>query len=282
MDTILQVKDLCKKYDDFALDHVSFSLPCGCIMGLIGENGAGKSTTIKAILNLIHCDQGDIQIFGKDHIRDEIEIKEQIGVVFDTLNLPEMMRAQDVGKMMRFIYRQWDEAAYARYLKQFELPGKKIVKDFSRGMKMKLAIAVALSHNARLLLLDEATSGLDPIVRDEILDILLEFIQDESHGVLFSSHITGELETIADYVTFIHKGTVFFSEPKDQLLETYGILKCSEAELAQLDPTAVKGVRRHQFGVEALVEKSKLCGGHIIDKASIEDIMLFIARGDRQ
>lgn len=251
-------------------------------MGLIGENGAGKSTTMKAILNLIHCDQGDIQIFGKDHIRDEIEIKEQIGVVFDTLNLPEMMRAQDVGKMMRFIYRQWDEAAYARYLKQFELPGKKIVKDFSRGMKMKLAIAVALSHNARLLLLDEATSGLDPIVRDEILDILLEFIQDESHGVLFSSHITGDLEKIADYVTFIHKGKVFFSEPKDQLLETYGILKCSEAELAQLDPTAVKGVRRHQFGVEALVEKSKLSGGHIIDKASIEDIMLFIARGERQ
>lgn len=167
MDAILQVKDLCKKYDGFALDHVSFTLPRGCIMGFIGENGAGKSTTIKAILNLIHRDQGEIQIFGKDNIQNELEVKEQIGVVFDTLNLPEMLQAQDVGKMMQSVYRQWDPAKYTQYLEQFELPVKKTIKDFSRGMKMKLAITVALSHNAQLLLLDEATSGLDPIVRDE-------------------------------------------------------------------------------------------------------------------
>ena len=148
MDTILQVKDLCKKYEDFALDHVSFTLPRGCIMGFIGENGAGKSTTMKAILNLIRRDEGDIQIFGKDNIQNELEVKEKIGVVFDTMNLPEMLRAQDVGKMMRSLYRQWDPAKYAQYLEQFELPAKKTIKDFSRGMKMKLAIAVALSHNA--------------------------------------------------------------------------------------------------------------------------------------
>ena len=282
MDAILQVKDLCKKYDGFALDHVSFTLPRGCIMGFIGENGAGKSTTIKAILNLIHRDQGEIQIFGKDNIQNELEVKEQIGVVFDTLNLPEMLQAQDVGKMMQSVYRQWDPAKYTQYLEQFELPVKKTIKDFSRGMKMKLAIAVALSHNAQLLLLDEATSGLDPIVRDEILDILLDFIQDDTRGVLFSSHITGDLEKVADYITFIHKGKVYFSEPKDLLLEKYGVLKCTESEFSALDGSVIKGVRRHQFGLEALVERQKLSGRYTVDKARIEDIMLFIARGEHR
>ncbi len=282
MDAILQLSGLCKKYDGFSLDNVSFSLPYGCIMGFVGENGAGKSTTIKAVLNLIRRDQGEIQVFGKDNIQNELEIKEQIGVVFDSLNLPEMIRPLDVGRMMKSVYRQWDGAKYDQYLAQFQLPAKKLVKDLSRGMKMKLAIAVALSHNARLLLLDEATSGLDPIVRDEILDILLEFIQDESRGVLFSSHITGDLEKIADYVTFIHQGKILLSEPKDLLLEKYGVIRCTKEELAALDKSAVVGVRRHQFGVEALVEKKKISGVYTIDKASIEDIMLFIARGEHQ
>ncbi len=282
MDAILQLSGLCKKYDGFSLDNVSFSLPYGCIMGFVGENGAGKSTTIKAVLNLIRRDQGEIQVFGKDNIQNELEIKEQIGVVFDSLNLPEMIRPLDVGRMMKSVYRQWDGAKYDQYLAQFQLPAKKLVKDLSRGMKMKLAIAVALSHNARLLLLDEATSGLDPIVRDEILDILLEFIQDESRGVLFSSHITGDLEKIADFVTFIHQGKILLSEPKDLLLEKYGVIRCTKEELAALDKSAVVGVRRHQFGVEALVEKKKISGVYTIDKASIEDIMLFIARGEHQ
>ncbi|MCI9406353.1 MAG: ABC transporter ATP-binding protein [Oscillospiraceae bacterium] len=282
MDAILRLSGLCKKYDGFSLDNVSFSLPYGCIMGFVGENGAGKSTTIKAILNLIRRDQGEIQVFGKDNIQEELEIKEQIGVVFDSLNLPEMIRPLDVGRMMKSVYRQWDSAKYTQYLAQFQLPAKKLVKDLSRGMKMKLAIAVALSHNAQLLLLDEATSGLDPIVRDEILDILLEFIQDESRGVLFSSHITGDLEKIADYVTFIHQGKILLSEPKDLLLEKYGVIQCTKEELAALDKSAVVGVRRHQFGVEALVEKKKISGAHTVDKASIEDIMLFIVRGEHQ
>lgn len=280
MDAILQVSGLCKKYDGFSLDNVSFSLPYGCIMGFVGENGAGKSTTIKAILNLVRKEAGEIQVFGKDNIQDELDIKEQIGIVFDSLNLPEMIRPMDVGRMMQSAYRQWDSEKYAQYLEQFRLPAKKIVKDLSRGMKMKLAIAVALSHNAQLLLLDEATSGLDPIVRDEILDILLDFIQDESHGVLFSSHITGDLEKIADYVTFIHQGKILLSEPKDLLLEKYGVVKCSETEFATLDQSAVVGVRRHQFGIEALVEKARISGAYTADKASIEDIMLFIARGE--
>ncbi len=282
MDAILQLSGLCKKYEGFSLDNVSFSLPYGCIMGFVGENGAGKSTTIKAVLNLIRRDQGEIQVFGKDNIQNELEIKEQIGVVFDSLNLPEMIRPLDVGRMMKSVYRQWDGAKYDQYLAQFQLPAKKLVKDLSRGMKMKLAIAVALSHSARLLLLDEATSGLDPIVRDEILDILLEFIQDESCGVLFSSHITGDLEKIADYVTFIHQGKILLSEPKDLLLEKYGVIRCTKEELAALDKSAVVGMRRHQFGVEALVEKKKISGVYTIDKASIEDIMLFIARGEHQ
>lgn len=282
MDATLQIKDLCKSYSDFALDHVSFTLPQGCIMGFIGENGAGKSTTIKAILNLIRRDQGEILVFGKDNIQDELEIKERIGVVFDSMNLPDLLRIQEIKKMMPSLYRNWDAVEFAQYVDRFELPGKKIVKDFSRGMKMKLAIAVALSHHAQLLLLDEATSGLDPIVRDELLDLLLEYIQDPANSILFSSHITGDLEKIADYITFIHKGTIRFSERKDLLLEKYAVLKGSDSQLRQLDPAAVKGVRHNQFGIEALVERDKVPASWITDPASIEDLMVLIAKGEQQ
>lgn len=282
MEPILQVKGLCKNYDGFSLDHVSFSLPRGCIMGFIGENGAGKSTTIKAILNLIHMDSGKITVFGKDSIKEELAIKERIGVVFDELNFPDMVRAKDVANMMKGIYKGWDGPLFRQYLTKFGLPAEKSVKEYSRGMKMKLSIAIALSHNAQLLLLDEATSGLDPIVRDEILDVFLDFIQDESHGILFSSHITGDLEKIADYVTFIHQGKIYFSQRKDDLLNQYSVVKCSEAELSGIDPAVIHGVRRHQFGTEALVEKDAVPAGVIADRASIEDIMLFTVRGEKQ
>lgn len=281
MEPILQVKGLCKNYDGFTLDHVSFSLPQGCIMGFIGENGAGKSTTIKAILNLIHMDSGKITVFGKDSVKDELEIKERIGVVFDELNFPDMIRAKDVAGIMKGIYRNWDGPLFRQYLTQFGLPSEKSVKEYSRGMKMKLSIAIALSHHAQLLLLDEATSGLDPIVRDEILDVFLEFIQDESRGILFSSHITGDLEKIADYVTFIHQGKIHFSQRKDDLLATYAVIKCSEEQLSQLDPGVIHGVRRHQFGTEALIEKEFVPAGVIADHVSIEDIMLFTVRGEK-
>lgn len=279
MENVLEIKNLSKKYNQFTLSDVNLDLPKGCIMGFIGENGAGKSTTIKLILNLISRDSGSIRIMGMDNIRDEIGIKEDIGIVFDESNFPDDMKIKDIGKVMKNIYKKWDEKVFQFYMQKFSLPSDKIMKEFSRGMKMKLSIAVALSHHAKLLILDEATSGLDPIVRDEILDVFLEFIQDEEHSVFISSHITSDLEKIADYITFIHKGKIIFSEAKDTLLSDYGILKCSNADFEYIDKKNVFGSRKNQFGVEALVLKNKLKGNYTVDRASIEDIMLFCIKG---
>jgi ABC-2 type transport system ATP-binding protein len=280
MGNILEIKNLSKKYDDFALDNVNITLPKGSIMGFIGENGAGKSTTIKLILNLIHRDSGKISIFGWDNIEYENKIKEDIGVVFEENNLPENMTITDVSIVMRNIYKNWDSKVFNSFMKEFSLPVKKTIKEFSRGMKMKLSIAVALSHHAKLLILDEATSGLDPIIREEILDMFLEFIQDEEHSIFASSHIISDLEKVADYITFIHKGRILFSESKDNLLCKYGVLKCRASEFEIIDKSIVAGYRKSKFGVEALVLKDKIKGKHIIDHASIEDIMLFSIKGE--
>ena len=280
MNNILEVKNLNKKYDGFALSDVNITLPKGCIMGFIGENGAGKTTTIKLILNLIHRDSGEVSVLGRDNITDNLPIKEDLGVVFDESNFPDTMNAADVNIVMRNIYKKWDTAVFRSYLERFSLPLKKSIKEYSRGMKMKLSIAAALSHHAKLLILDEATSGLDPIVRDEILDVFLEFIQDEEHSVFLSSHITSDLEKIADYITFIHKGKIVFSEPKDTLLYDYGILKCSAADYEDINKDYVLGSRKNQFGVEALVQRAKLNTLCTIDSASLEDIMLFRIRGE--
>ena len=271
----LQLEHVTKKYPGFCLKDVSLALPTGCIMGFIGENGAGKSTTIKAILDLIRIDSGKISVLNRPMCR---EVREELGVVMDESNFPDDLNALDTNAVMKRIYRTWDEARYFDWIKRFSLPCKKRVKEFSRGMRMKLSIAVALSHDSRLLLLDEATSGLDPIARDELLDVLMEFIQDETHSVLISSHIISDLEKICDYITFIHKGRIYFSQAKDALLETYGILKCSKAELARIDQGAIHGVKVNQFGVEALVERSKVRPGLPMDRAGIEDIMVFIVR----
>lgn len=280
MGNVIEVKNLSKKYDDFALTNVNFILPKGCIMGFIGENGAGKSTTIKLLFNLIHRDSGEISIFGLDSLKNEEEIKRNVGVVFDESNFPDDMRISDISKVMKHIYQNWDDTIFQSYLKKFSLQLKKSIKECSRGMKMKLSIAVALSHHAKLLVLDEATSGLDPIVREEILDVFMEFIQDEEHSIFISSHITSDLEKIADYITFIHKGKIIFSEPKDNLLSDYGILKCSNAAFETLGKDAVIGYRRNQFGVDALVIKSKVKGSYTIDHASLEDIMLYQIKGE--
>jgi ABC-2 type transport system ATP-binding protein len=280
MGNILEIKNLSKKYDDFALDNVNITLPKGSIMGFIGENGAGKSTTIKLILDLIHRDSGKISIFGWDNIEYENKIKEDIGVVFEENNLPENMTITDVSIVMRNIYKNWDSKVFNSFMKEFSLPVKKTIKEFSRGMKMKLSIAVALSHHAKLLILDEATSGLDPIIREEILDMFLEFIQDEEHSIFASSHIISDLEKVADYITFIHKGRILFSESKDNLLCKYGVLKCRASEFEIIDKSIVAGYRKSKFGVEALVLKDKIKGKHIIDHASIEDIMLFSIKGE--
>ena len=281
MTPILQIDSLCKSYEDFSLKNISFALPQGCIMGLVGQNGAGKSTTLKAILGLVRPDSGSVKLFGQELQENEGQIKEQIGVVFDSMNLPELLRGKDVGKVLGPLYQSWDQTAFNGYLERFSLPKNKLIKDYSRGMKMKVAIAAALSHRAKLLLLDEATGGLDPIVRDEILDILLEFMQDPTHGILFSSHITGDLEKIADYVTFIHEGQVRFSQPKDELLDSYAVVKCSPQQLASIDPAALISVRSHQYGTEALVRRDAVWADAVAERPTIEDMMLFIARGNR-
>ena len=281
MTPILQIDSLCKSYEDFSLKNISFTLPQGCIMGLVGQNGAGKSTTLKAILGLVRPDSGSVKLFGQELQENEGQIKEQIGVVFDSMNLPELLRGKDVGKVLGPLYQSWDQTAFNGYLERFSLPKNKLIKDYSRGMKMKVAIAAALSHGAKLLLLDEATGGLDPIVRDEILDILLEFMQDPTHGILFSSHITGDLEKIADYVTFIHEGQVRFSQPKDELLDSYAVVKCSPQQLASIDPAALISVRSHQYGTEALVRRDAVWADAVAERPTIEDMMLFIARGNR-
>ena len=227
MENILEIKNLCKKYNGFQLKNINMELPKGMIMGLIGENGAGKTTTIKAILNIINS-EGSIKIFGKDIKVNEKEIKEEIGVVLDDSFLSEYLTTKQVNSIMKSMYKNWDEQLYFKYLEEFKLPKNKLVKDFSSGMKMKLKIITALSHHPKLLVLDEPTSGLDPVARNELLDIFQEFIQNEENSILFSSHITSDLEHIADYITFINSGEIVLAKTRDELLEQYGIVKCTK------------------------------------------------------
>jgi ABC-2 type transport system ATP-binding protein len=229
-------------------------------MGFIGENGAGKTTTIKLILDLIQRDEGSIEILGKDNLTNLKDIKENLGVVMEDSFFPENLTASNVNCVLKGIYSTWDGKRFEDYLKQFSIPKDKIIKEYSKGMKMKLSIAAALSHDSKLLILDEATNGLDPIVRDELLDVFLEFIQDESHSVFISSHIISDLEKVCDYITFIHKGSIIFSQSKDDLLDCHGILKCSEKEFQKVDKQAIIGYRKNHFGIEALVLKDKVRG----------------------
>lgn len=285
MNEALIVKGLNKTYQDFSLKDVSFSLPNGSIMGLVGENGAGKTTTLKAILNLVSRESGEVQILGLDNINSEKIIKEQIGVVFDESNFHDNLTTNDISKIMSNIYKKWDTILFENYLKSFKLPKNKIIGEFSRGMKMKLGIAAALSHHPKMLILDEATGGLDPIAREEILDIFLEFIQDEEHSILLSSHVTSDLDKIADYITFIHDGQIVFSKSKDDLIDNMGILKCGSNDFKNLDRGQVLRYRKSQFGYEVLInKKAEFIVTHpnfVVDHISIEDIMLFYIRGDK-
>ncbi len=281
MNYALEVENLVKHYSGFSLENVSFSLQNGTIMGFIGENGSGKTTTIKLILDLIHRDGGQIRIFG-DQLKQGREMREHIGVVFDETVFPENASAADMSRILSTCYRTWQDSRYSEYLERFALPWKKRIKDYSRGMKMKLAIAAALSHDSRLLILDEPTSGLDPIVRDEILDVFLDFIQDEDHSILISSHITSDLEKICDFITFIHHGHILLNEPKDELLDRYVVVRGSEAEIVSLPEEGIVGMRKSAFGVEALAIKSMVGSRYICDPASLESIMLFHVRGMRK
>lgn len=282
MDTILQVENLTKQYAAFKLDHVSFSVPKGTIMGLIGENGAGKSTTINAILDLINKDDGKVTFWGQELYASK-QLKEDIGVVFDGINFYETLTPAKVSKISRAAYKQWDESLYQDYLNRFQLPLDKEIKELSKGMKMKLGIAAALSHNPKLLILDEATSGLDPVMRDDILDIFLEFVQDENHSILMSSHITTDLEKVADYITFIHQGKVLFCKTKDELRYNYGIIRCGAAIFEQIDKEEILAYRKDDYQWNVLVaDKEKAKRKYktaVVDDATIDDILLLYVKG---
>ena len=285
MENNLEVKNLCKKYNGFELKDINLELPKGMIMGLIGENGAGKTTTIKAILNMINRDSGKIEIFGLDNIKDGKQIKEDIGVVLDDSFLSEYLNPIDINKIMKNIYKNWDEKLYFKYIEDFKLPKDKMSKEYSSGMKMKLKIAVALSHNPKLLILDEPTSGLDPVARNEILDIFQDFIQDEEKSILVSSHITSYLEHIADYITFINNGEIVLTKTRDELLENYGIVKCSADDFEEIDKNDFVKYKKNRYEYEILVEDKfefkRKYKFEIIDKPTIEDIMLIYIKGEK-
>lgn len=285
MENILEVKNLSKKYNNFELKNINFNLPKGMIMGLIGENGAGKSTTIKSILNLINTNNGEIKVFGLDNKKNEKKIKEEIGVVLDDSFLSEALTPSDINKIMKKIYKNWDEKLYFKYLEDFKLPKEKKSKEFSSGMKMKLKIATAISHHPKLLILDEPTSGLDPVARNDILDIFQDFIQDEEHGILVSSHITSDLEHIADYITFISEGEIIFTKTRDELLDNYGIVKCTESEFKKIKKSDYLKYKKGRYEYDVLVENKldfkRKYDIKIIDKPSIEDIMLIYIKGEK-
>ena len=278
MKNAIEIKNLTKRFDKFTLDNISFSLPTGSVMGLIGENGAGKSTTIKLLLGLLHTDSGTVSMLGMDAKTQALDIKRHLGVVSEVTAHPLNYRAQDIGYVLRAAYPRWDESQFQQYLKLFCIDPTKMCKDLSKGMRMKLSIACALCHDAKVLILDEPTSGLDPVVRDEVLDILRDFMQDEQHSILISSHITSDLEKIADYITFLHDGKVVFSQSILAIQENYGVLRCSHETIQDFAAGTIYAKRQDQFGCEVLVDPRRLPAGMTAESASIEQIMLFLTR----
>lgn len=273
----LEIKNLSKSFEGFVLDNINLTLPSGCIMGLIGENGAGKSTTIKLIMNMLKKDNGTIKILGKDN-GESISLKEDIGVVMDDVGIPECLTAKQVGKIMKYTFKKWDSAEYARLVSKLSLPEDKPFKDFSRGMKMKLGIAIAMSHNAKLLILDEATSGLDPVVRDEVVEMFMEFTRDENHSILISSHIVSDLEKLCDYVAFLHQGKLMLCEEKDMLLSKYGIIHCTAEEIAEFPDDAVMYKKESIYGLQSMVLRDAVPAGMSISPVSMEELFIFMVK----
>lgn len=285
MEFAVEVKNITKKYERFTLSDVSFSVPDGCIMGIVGENGAGKSTLFKAMLNLIHKDGGEVLFWGKPLEDKDTALKAEMGVAFDTLCFPEILTVKQVGNIGKYTYKNWDAARFQELVTRFELPEKAEVKTLSKGMKMKLNLAYAMSHNAKLLILDEPTAGLDPIARDELLELFLEFVQDEQHTIIISSHITTDLEKVADYITFINKGQIAFSKEKDALLYQYGIVRCGEKDFANVKNACCIAWRKNDCSYEMLVEHRDALKREfphlVIDNATIDEIMLLTVKGER-
>ena len=277
----IEIKNLCKAYKDFKIDNLSFTLPGGCILGLVGENGAGKSTTIKLILDIVKKDSGSISVLGRDN-QDSFEItKDEIGVVLDEVGFNDCFTVKDIDKIMSYSYKNWSSAEFIKLIKRFSLPLNKKFKEFSKGMKMKLGIAVALSHNAKLLILDEATSGLDPVVRDEITDVFMEFTRDENHSILISSHIVSDLEKICDYIAFIHNGRLMLCEEKDRLKDEYALVSCDEKQFEALEQSAIIGVRRNRYSVDAIVKRSEMLIGIDGKPITIEELFVFMVKGEK-
>lgn len=274
----IEVKNLTKKYKGFALENLNLVLPKGCIMGLIGENGAGKSTAIKSILEIVHADSGSIEILGKEQSAD---IKQRIGVVLDEVGLPQEFNVREINAVMKNSFDNWSEDVFQDYIRKFKLPDKKPFKSFSKGMKMKMGIAIALSHDAELLILDEPTSGLDPVVRDEIVDIFNDFTRDENHSILISSHIVSDLEKICDYIAFLHNGRLMLCEEKDRLLEQYCFINTTEDMLAELDKSAIIGKKVTRYGVEAIVDREKIPHTFEIKPVTIEDLFIFMVKEEK-
>ena len=287
MENILELQQICKSFpkSNFILDKLSFSLPYGSILGFVGENGAGKTTTIGCILNTVRKDSGMVKLFGKEMLDTDTDIREKIGVVYDGDNFPGFWSAKQLSQVMEGIYTQWDNALFQKYLENFHLPVKQKIKNYSRGMTMKLAIAVALSHHPQLLILDEATSGLDPVMRDEMLDVFLEFVQEESHSILLSSHITSDLEKVADYITFIHNGKLILTASKNDLVYHYAVMRCRESQFLALDPGDIIAYRKRDFQIDVLVDNGKEAQRKykdaVVDHVSVDEIMLLLVKGER-
>ncbi|MFN2747379.1 MULTISPECIES: ABC transporter ATP-binding protein [Bacillus] len=277
---MLEINNLSKHYQDFSLQNINFTLEKGYIMGFIGPNGAGKSTTIKLIMNLIKKDEGEINIFGLDSEKHNIEIKQRIGFVYDENHYYEELTLSEMKGIISPFYKRWDEAVFQRYAKDFQLPLKKQIKHLSKGMKMKFSLAIALSHHAELLIMDEPTSGLDPLVRSELLDVLQTLLEDENKSIFFSTHITSDLEKVADFITLIDNGQMILSKTKDELLEGYCIVKGSKEILNSRQPNTFIGLKENHFGFEALSDNRKdvlqqFGDSVMIEKPTLEDIMVF-------
>ena len=287
MDNILELHQVCKTFPrtNFTLDHVSFSIPYGSIMGFVGENGAGKTTTIGCVLNTVSKDSGTIKIFGKELADTDTELKEKIGVVYDGDNFPAYWTAEQLSDVMQGLYANWDNDLFKKYLNDFRLLPNQKIKSYSRGMTMKLAVAAALSHYPQLLILDEATSGLDPIMRDDMLDVFLEFVQDENHSILLSSHITSDLEKIADYITFIHNGKLIMAASKNDLVYNFAVMRCKESQFLELDPGDILAYRKRDYQIDVLVSNGKEIQrkyrNAVVDHVSIDEIMLLLVKGER-